>query len=92
VVVGALRGAGGAGPRWHVPLLAATDGRELPGIYVTAVVVGVAVAVYCISCTHALLPREHNTICDITGEPAPPPPPPFPGLRHGGREELAGRP
>jgi hypothetical protein len=32
-----------------------------------AAVVGVAAAVYCLSWTHALLPRAHKTICDITG-------------------------
>jgi hypothetical protein len=32
----------------------------------TGVVVGVAVAVYCLSWTHALLPHEHKTICEIT--------------------------
>jgi hypothetical protein len=35
---------------------------------VAAVVVGVAVAVYCLSWTHALLPSPaHKTICNITG-------------------------
>jgi hypothetical protein len=34
---------------------------------VAAVVVGVAAVVYLLSWTHALLPREHKTICNITG-------------------------
>jgi hypothetical protein len=34
---------------------------------VVAVAVGVALAVYCLSWTHALLPHEHETICDISG-------------------------
>jgi hypothetical protein len=36
-------------------------------VCVAAVVVGVAAVVYRISWTHALLPHEHDTICDITG-------------------------
>jgi hypothetical protein len=36
-------------------------------VCVAAVAVGVAAVVYRLSWTHALLPHEHDTICDITG-------------------------
>jgi hypothetical protein len=40
---------------------------------VWAVVLGVEAGLYVLSCTHALLPKSHATICDITGDPTGPP-------------------
>ena len=41
--------------------------KENSLLWVAAVVVGLAAAVHLLSRTHALLPREHETICNITG-------------------------
>jgi hypothetical protein len=41
--------------------------KENSLLWVAAVVVGLAAAVHLLSRTHALLPREHETICNLTG-------------------------
>ena len=45
--------------------------KENSLLWVAAVVVGVAAAVYLLSRTHALLPRKHKTICKIAGAKNP---------------------
>jgi hypothetical protein len=44
-----------------------TQDYYLVCVVAVAVCIGVAAVVYLLSWTHALLPHEHNTICDITG-------------------------